>query len=133
MGRSIHELEEHPQYSIINFDSAVVLFLKDRLLKEHWAVIVSKPDQADKDGFQRIDVQSVSFFFSSRRRHTRSLRDWSSDVCSSDLDGRPGPGANPGDPQADPRAGQPRSEERRVGKECRSRWAPERSNKRCCV
>src|SRR5215469_18580123 len=27
----------------------------------------------------------VPFFFSSRRRHTRSLRDWSSDVCSSDL------------------------------------------------
>src|SRR5438874_1192455 len=27
-----------------------------------------------------------TFFFSSRRRHTRSLRDWSSDVCSSDLD-----------------------------------------------
>src|SRR5204863_7115197 len=31
------------------------------------------------------------FFFSSRRRHTRSLRDWSSDVCSSDLEGN-GPG-----------------------------------------
>src|SRR5690349_25127843 len=32
-------------------------------------------------------VRSVTsmFFFSSRRRHTRSLRDWSSDVCSSDL------------------------------------------------
>src|SRR2546421_5919753 len=28
----------------------------------------------------------VFFFFSSRRRHTRSDRDWSSDVCSSDLD-----------------------------------------------
>src|SRR3982750_4594933 len=27
----------------------------------------------------------VVFFFSSRRRHTRSDRDWSSDVCSSDL------------------------------------------------
>src|SRR5476651_1650472 len=27
----------------------------------------------------------VSFFFSSRRRHTRYWRDWSSDVCSSDL------------------------------------------------
>src|SRR5699024_12020999 len=26
-----------------------------------------------------------AFFFSSRRRHTRSKRDWSSDVCSSDL------------------------------------------------
>src|SRR5438034_11058585 len=29
------------------------------------------------------------FFFSSRRRHTRSLCDWSSDVCSSDLWVRP--------------------------------------------
>src|SRR2546429_7309460 len=28
----------------------------------------------------------LSFFFSSRRRHTRCSRDWSSDVCSSDLD-----------------------------------------------
>src|SRR5207249_5254544 len=28
----------------------------------------------------------LCFFFSSRRRHTRSKRDWSSDVCSSDLD-----------------------------------------------
>src|SRR6266849_7361812 len=27
----------------------------------------------------------IFFFFSSRRRHTRSTRDWSSDVCSSDL------------------------------------------------
>src|SRR2546422_7432118 len=30
---------------------------------------------------------SFSFFFSSRRRHTRCSRDWSSDVCSSDLSG----------------------------------------------
>src|SRR3712207_9010261 len=28
------------------------------------------------------------FFFSSRRRHTRYWRDWSSDVCSSDLEGQ---------------------------------------------
>src|SRR5438445_8380411 len=28
---------------------------------------------------------AASFFFSSRRRHTRYWRDWSSDVCSSDL------------------------------------------------
>src|SRR5437868_9094175 len=27
----------------------------------------------------------IDFYFSSRRRHTRSKRDWSSDVCSSDL------------------------------------------------
>src|SRR5215475_7573875 len=30
-------------------------------------------------------TQFVAFFFSSRRRHTRFSRDWSSDVCSSDL------------------------------------------------
>src|SRR6266513_3881643 len=30
---------------------------------------------------------ALYFFFSSRRRHTRSKRDWSSDVCSSDLQG----------------------------------------------
>src|SRR2546421_9541542 len=33
-------------------------------------------------------VQTCAFFFSSRRRHTRSDRDWSSDVCSSDLSRR---------------------------------------------
>src|SRR5256884_8094503 len=33
-------------------------------------------------------VYGVVFFFSSRRRHTRCSRDWSSDVCSSDLPGR---------------------------------------------
>src|SRR5436190_18526754 len=31
-------------------------------------------------------VINICFFFSSRRRHTRSLCDWSSDVCSSDLE-----------------------------------------------
>src|SRR5687768_17859443 len=30
----------------------------------------------------------IFFFFSSRRRHTRCSRDWSSDVCSSDLHSR---------------------------------------------
>src|SRR5690625_5993176 len=33
-----------------------------------------------------IDIIMSLFFFSSRRRHTRWPRDWSSDVCSSDLD-----------------------------------------------
>src|SRR2546429_4622307 len=34
---------------------------------------------------QKPSYMVVSFFFSSRRRHTRCSRDWSSDVCSSDL------------------------------------------------
>src|SRR5438034_8783165 len=86
---------------------------------------------------------SCSFFFSSRRRHTRSLCDWSSDVCSSDLSGGSGGSEAPGDrePQKGEgdgtvpsnhdivsqlqegklERGRRRSEERRVGKECRSR------------
>src|SRR5690348_17681965 len=91
------------------------------------------------------------FFFSSRRRHTRWTGDWSSDVCSSDLfcmcpspkDGPRGASlatreAHLGGPaEAKGRGGfelqwppasitrvSGRSEERRVGKECRSRWSP---------
>src|SRR3989440_5005701 len=98
-------------------------------------------------------VSVFFFFFSSRRRHTISDRDWSSDVCSSDLGqctavgrevflDRPldlPDGRIPGDERATVAArarehpydrahigltGRVRSEERRVGKECRSRWSP---------
>src|SRR5690606_40871646 len=99
----------------------------------------------------------VCFFFSSRRRHTRFSRDWSSDVCSSDL-GWEGVGlcsylligfwfSEEANASAGKKAfitnrigdfglliamgllayyvGALRSEERRVGKEWRSRWARE--------
>src|SRR5436309_3695667 len=36
-------------------------------------------------GDRAASVIQLLFFFSSRRRHTRFSRDWSSDVCSSDL------------------------------------------------
>src|SRR5206468_8939009 len=76
------------------------------------------------------------FFFSSRRRHTRSDRDWSSDVCSSDLDGVHAHAAlslttvvmrqraNSVSNSGSVRNPMQRSEERRVGKECRSGWSP---------
>src|SRR2546429_6068305 len=92
------------------------------------------------------------FFFSSRRRHTRCSRDWSSDVCSSDLEKHvralacffssderraeeARESANMFLSQAESKSivikkfttsffPYVRSEERRVGKECRSRWSP---------
>src|SRR6266436_9037752 len=69
------------------------------------------------------------FFFSSRRRHTRCSRDWSSDVCSSDLDRSEVQASAPAPrgrlrPSASHSWRRWRSEERRVGKECRSRWWP---------
>src|SRR5258706_1712391 len=92
-------------------------------------------------------VQTCAFPISSRRRHTRLVSDWSSDVCSSDLRSPFASLQVPGhisqtaarspsrvtkhtiyreaihDPCSEnffPH----RSEERRVGKECRSRWSP---------
>src|SRR5690606_41202677 len=95
-------------------------------------------------------LSSLLFFFSSRRRHTRFSRDWSSDVCSSDLF-FPRQGLHAivifgirGEKrflqliaidenfitqavEGHRRLENPfiffRSEERRVGKECRSRWS----------
>src|SRR3712207_8102096 len=93
------------------------------------------------------DYIYLVFFFSSRRRHTRYWRDWSSDVClpiykynKVDV---PLPGRNSTDRISEliacispgglvlqlivrkkQIANRVRSEERRVGKECRSRWSP---------
>src|SRR5437867_13362295 len=73
------------------------------------------------------------FFFSSRRRHTRSYGDWSSDVCSSDLifnlprspQRKRLNMSRPTADRAQMTAGiswSARSEEGRVGKECRGGW-----------
>src|SRR5689334_24865381 len=71
------------------------------------------------------------FFFSSRRRHTRWNCDWSSDVCSSDLGASAGcDGAAAWFKPAPRRPVRRRSEERRVGKECRSRWWPDHEKKK---
>src|SRR5256885_5896000 len=102
---------------------------------------------------QCIICYVIFFFFSSRRRHTRLQGDWSSDVCSSDLvEWSAEPSRSSKLPVVSKEApvrfgrrllpsrfvfdvlcerpiGKPlwnvnRSEERRVGKECRSRWSP---------
>src|SRR5256885_8815819 len=121
---------------------------------------LGRPSISDIDGdgighAWEIAVEYDLFFFSSRRRHTRLQGDWSSDVCSSDLQEMaldPLAGEVVRDPEdegvvaevlplglSEPRPVRrlverpleptgnlvpQRSEERRVGKECRSRWSP---------
>src|SRR3989442_3043437 len=48
---------------------------------------MAKKKEKAKRNLKRVSLPylRLSFFFSSRRRHTRCGRDWSSDVCSSDL------------------------------------------------
>src|SRR6266542_6006863 len=75
----------------------------------------------------------VFFFFSSRRPHTICYRDWSSDVCSSDLHGRRRSTYSRAVLLDSWSASDPdswRSEERRVGKEGRSRWSPHHYKKK---
>src|SRR5437879_7219084 len=83
------------------------------------------------DGWTDTCREYGYFFFSSRRRHTRYIGDWSSDVCSSDLKLvggnfvrkiRQGISQVPGNCSHRESVRVHRSEERRVGKECRSRW-----------
>src|SRR6266850_2002105 len=76
----------------------------------------------------KVELSELCFFFSSRRRHTRLQGDWSSDVCSSDLFAssalRNAGGESSVSGRRDAKRCAKRSEERRVGKECRSRWSP---------
>src|SRR5205809_207615 len=48
------------------------------------AVYRHDDDATHSPMFHQVEGFMVDFFFSSRRRHTRCSRDWSSDVCSSD-------------------------------------------------
>src|SRR5256885_9598663 len=106
-----------------------------------------------KPAIEACGVAALYFFFSSRRRHTRLQGDWSSDVCSSDLAVEADAGGDAAVPVVESARAKAwfwetgktrthasatilrrddekeitlmlRSEERRVGKECRSRWSP---------
>src|SRR5690606_39723538 len=86
------------------------------------------------------------FFFSGRRRHTRFSRDWSSDVCLPIFGSAPSAARSRAARRAVSACGSRRgsrggsvasrlrvlgrSEERRVGKECRSWWSREPSQQR---
>src|SRR3546814_10707583 len=86
--------------------------------------------------FNYKSVYALSIFFcSSRRRHTRcalvtGVQTCALPICGSARAGEPRPQdrGSPGRPSGALRAAAPRSEERRVGKECvstcRSRWSP---------
>ncbi|HIP71183.1 MAG TPA: hypothetical protein EYH05_07285, partial [Anaerolineae bacterium] len=42
LSQSIEEFDGSPKYSVIHFHAAVELFLKARLMAEHWSLVVSK-------------------------------------------------------------------------------------------
>ena len=56
--KSLTEIANEPKFSVIHFFAAVELFLKARLIAEHWSLIVSK--DPNWDSFERGDFKSVT-------------------------------------------------------------------------
>jgi hypothetical protein len=57
---SVSELEKNPKYSIINFCTAVELFLKSRLMLEHWSLVFDDPHNADLNKLLQGKFKSVT-------------------------------------------------------------------------
>lgn len=58
---ALEEFEENPKFSVIHFAAAVELFLKARLLAEHWSLVVSGKQEPDWDNLLKGDFLSVTF------------------------------------------------------------------------
>ena len=60
LDRALADLEAAPKYSVIHFYAAIELFLKARLMAEHWSLVIAKPQDADLKKFLAGDFQSVT-------------------------------------------------------------------------
>lgn len=56
---SVNNLTTSPKSSLIDLYTAIELFFKARLMKEHWSLIISKPETASKRKFESGDFHSV--------------------------------------------------------------------------
>lgn len=54
------DLEKKPKYAVIHFATAIELILKARLLREHWALVVTSSGDADRQAFQRGSAKTVT-------------------------------------------------------------------------
>lgn len=67
LSQSIANLTTSPKYSVINFYASIELFLKARLMLEHWALIYDEPKDADRSKFLAGDFRSVNMEEATRR------------------------------------------------------------------
>lgn len=58
--RAIDEFSQTAKFSTVHFAIAIELFLKARLMREHWSLLLDKPDQADKAAFFKGDAKTVT-------------------------------------------------------------------------
>jgi hypothetical protein len=57
--KALEEFPKSPKFSTVNFAIAIELFLKARLMKEHWSLIVERPEQADWKSFCSGESKTV--------------------------------------------------------------------------
>lgn len=67
LNQSVADLQANPKYSVINFCASIELFLKARLMIEHWALIYDEPKDANKTRFLDGDFKSASIDETLRR------------------------------------------------------------------
>jgi len=60
LSRAIAEFENSAKFSTIHFAIAIELFLKARLMCEHWSLLLDKPDHSSKESFFKGDAKTVS-------------------------------------------------------------------------
>lgn len=58
---SIDEFESKPKYSLINFITSLELFMKARLLKEHWTLVLDNTDKSTFNNFFHGELSTIDF------------------------------------------------------------------------
>ena len=59
LDESINQLQEKPKHSVINFFNSIELFIKAKLMLEHWSLIIEDSNKANYDSFINGDFKSV--------------------------------------------------------------------------
>ena len=58
--KAISEFEQSAKFSTVHFAIAIELFLKARLMREHWSLLLDKPDQGDRSDFFKGEAKTVT-------------------------------------------------------------------------
>src|ERR1035437_6177562 len=60
LNKALQEFDAEPKFSVIHFYTALELFLKARLLREHWTLTLTKPEQGDIAKFRVGNFHSIN-------------------------------------------------------------------------
>jgi len=65
--KALDEFEQSPKFSTIHFATAIEIFLKARLLKDHWTLVLENTDKANRQSFEKGEARTVNTDTATRR------------------------------------------------------------------